>query len=157
MPVYDAVELEVLATYERYVETRATIIAGDEKWSKLAEFFTEDAVFIDPAWGRVEGREAIAVFMDESMEGLDWDFPEIWTMVSGTRLVTMFQNRLPQRRSDGGHFECPGISVLEYAGDSQFNAETDIINMAHMMEVIGESGWTPAGPMNMPPANPVRG
>ncbi|MEL7209742.1 MAG: hypothetical protein AAGK32_16155, partial [Actinomycetota bacterium] len=45
---------EIRATYERYVATRERIQAGELPWSALAEFFTEDAVFIDPAWGRIE-------------------------------------------------------------------------------------------------------
>ena len=70
---------------------------GERSWSSIAEeFFTEDIVFIDPAWGRTEGRDAVAQFMDESMAGLeDWTFPEEWTMSDGERVVTMWWNRLP--------------------------------------------------------------
>ncbi len=46
---------EVEATVERYVETRRVIDAGGDKWSALAQYFTDDAVFIDPAWGACRG------------------------------------------------------------------------------------------------------
>src|SRR5207248_9754367 len=63
---------EARASYRRAVEARETVHRGEARWSVLAEqFFTEDAVFVDPAWGRTEGRPAIAQFLDESMAGLD--------------------------------------------------------------------------------------
>ena len=46
---------EVQAAFERYVSVRDGINAGNGTWADLAQFFTDDAVFIDPAWGRVEG------------------------------------------------------------------------------------------------------
>ena len=39
----------------------------------LAEFFTDDAVYIDPAWGRIQGIDEIRAFLVDSMLGLeDW-------------------------------------------------------------------------------------
>jgi len=69
---------EARAAYRRYVEAREKVHRSEARWSVLAEqFFTEDAVFVDPAWGRTEGRPAIAQFLDESMAGLDsWTFPD---------------------------------------------------------------------------------
>ena len=161
MPTYDDRETEALDTYGRYVATRARIESGDVPWSALAEFFTEDAVFIDPAWGRIDGNTAIARFMEDSMAGIDWEFPEEWTMVDGDRVVTMFQNRIHSPDTDGPdtdsrQFQAPGVSILTYAGNGKFSAETDIINMVHMFEVMKESGWEPSGPMNLPPSSPRR-
>ena len=69
-------EQEIRATYERYVATRDRVEAGELGWDALAAFFTDDATFIDPAWGRVEGIAAIREFLVESMVGLeDWEFP----------------------------------------------------------------------------------
>ena len=91
-------------------------------WEKLdvaaiMEFFTDDATFVDPAWGRVEGIENIKRFLVESMAGLeDWSFPRQFTAVDGDRLVSGWQNRLPGRRPDGSPYQALGISVLVYAG-----------------------------------------
>lgn len=156
MPTHTERETEALDTYRRYVETRDRIESGELAWSALAEFFTDDAVFVDPAWGRIDGRPAIAQFMEESMSGIDWTFPEEWTIVDGDRVVTMFQNRLPGRRPDGGPWQVPGVSVLTYAGDGRFSSETDLINMVHLFEVMQESGWRPDGELNAPPAVPRR-
>ena len=48
---------EVQAALDRYISVRDGINAGRGTWADLAQFFTDDAVFIDPAWGRVEGIE----------------------------------------------------------------------------------------------------
>ena len=80
---------EILETYERYVSTRDRVEAGELGWQALADFFTEDATFIDPAWGRIEGRDAIRQFLEDSMAGLEgWTFPRQWTAVEGNLLVS---------------------------------------------------------------------
>ena len=46
---------EILTTLAKYVEVRNRVEAGELGWDALADFFTDDAVFVDPAWGRVDG------------------------------------------------------------------------------------------------------
>jgi len=58
--------------------------AGEIGWEALADMFTEDATYIDPAWGRFKGRDNIRQFMRDSMQGLkDWKFPTEWTVIDG--------------------------------------------------------------------------
>ena len=149
---------EARAAYERYVDARQAVERGERTWSSIAEeFFTEDIVFIDPAWGRTQGRDAVATFMDESMAGLeDWTFPEEWTMSDGDRVVSMWWNRLPGEGPDGRPNQAPGVSVLHYAGDGRFSYEMDVLNMAEVIEIIGNSGWKPPANFNPPPAKPDR-
>lgn len=150
-------ESEVRQVYERLVATRDRIERGELSWDALADFFTDDATFIDPAWGRVEGREAICRFLVESMAGLEgWTFPREWTMVEGDRVVSLWQNRLPGRRPDGAPWQAPGVSILVYAGDGRFCFEEDILNMTHVIELIRESGWKPGPGFTPPPARPRR-
>lgn len=150
-------EDEVRDAYRRYVARRSEIEAGEAPWSALAEFFTEDAVFVDPAWGRIEGRDAIARFMDESMAGLDdWSFPEGFTMVDGDRLVSFWWNRLPGTRPDGVPHQAPGVSILHYGGDGKFCYELDVLNMAEVYDHIRDSGWRPPAGMHAPPERPDR-
>lgn len=151
-----AIEAEARQAYARYCATRIRIEAGELPWSALDEFFTDDAVFIDPAWGRVEGIDNLRAFWVESMQGLDgWAFPEAWTMVEGNRVVSMWWQDMGAG-PDGEPVRCPGISILYYAGDGRFAYEHDLMNMAHVMEAITASGWTPSADFNMPPAEPVR-
>ena len=46
-------EIEARETYARFVAARDEVDSGRKRWSDLADFFTEDAVYIDPAWGRI--------------------------------------------------------------------------------------------------------
>ncbi len=148
---------EIRATYERYVATRGRVEAGELPWDALAAFFTDDASFIDPAWGRIEGIDEIRKFLVESMQGLDdWEFPHEWAMVDGDRLIARWQNRLPGRRADGTPYQAPGYSFMVYAGDGRFSYEEDLLNMVHVGEIIRESGWKPPAAFNAPPRNPRR-
>lgn len=150
-------ETEIRAAHDRYVSMRNRIEAGELPWRTLAEFFTEDATFIDPAWGRIEGLQAIASFLEESMTGLEgWTFPCEFTAVEGNRLVSGWQNRLPGRRADGTHYQAPGISFMTYAGDGKFSREEDLLNMVHVAELIAESGWKPGPGFKAPPRKPRR-
>jgi len=148
---------EIVAAYDAMVATRSRAESGEGSWDALADHFTEDAVFIDPAWGRVEGIEAIKAFLLESMAGLEgWEFPRGVTAVEGNQLVSVWQNRLPGQRADGSHYEAPGISLMDYAGQGKFSREEDILNMVHVTELIRESGWKPGPGFNLPPQSPDR-
>jgi hypothetical protein len=91
------------------------------------------------------------------MQGLDdWRFPHFGSLIDGDEVILRWSNRLPGQREDGSHYECPGISYLTYAGDGRFSYEEDLMNMVHLMEVIGESGYQFSANMNQPPRNPPR-
>lgn len=150
--------MTVEETLADYLELRRRIDAGEESdWTKLSEFFTDDAVYIDPAWGRVEGLDNITEFFSESMAGLeDWTFPVEYTAISGDTVVIKWWQRLPGQREDGSYYEQSGYSTLVYDGEGKFNYEEDLLNMTHVLADIAESGWTPNPGFNMPPAKPDR-
>ena len=157
MPELSARETEALDAYRAYVAQRDLCVSGEAPWSTIGQWFTQDAVFIDPAWGRAEGRDAIADLMVRAMAGLeDWSFPEEWITVDGDRVVTFWWNRLPGTRADGSPYQAPAFSVLHYAGDGLFDYELDLMNIAEVGELIGASGWMPGPGMNLPDANPNR-
>lgn len=142
---------EVQKALDAYLSVKAKADAGEVGWDALADLFTEDATFIDPSWGRSEGREAIRQFMHDSMQGLDdWTFPNEWTAIEGDHVIIKFLNRLPGRRPDGTYYEVPGIQILTYAGNGKFSREEDIFNMVHVMELVEESGWIPGPEVNWP-------
>ena len=155
MPEFPRAEIE--AAHDRYLATRDRIEGGELGWDALADFFTEDAAFIDPAWGRIDGRDNIRTFMHDSMVGLeDWRFPHQWRAVDGNRIVAGWQNRLPGTRTDGTFYEALGVSIITYAGDGKFSREEDILNMVHVFELMKESGWKPTTPLHAPPKKPRR-
>ena len=147
---------EVQKALDALHSIRAKANAGEVGWDALADMFTQDATFIDPAWGRFKGRKSIRQFMRDSMRGLeDWKFPTEWTAIDGNRVIIKFRNQLPGQRPDGTYYEVPGVSILEYAGGGKFSFEEDIINMVHVGEVMAESGWVP-GPEVKSPKKVVR-
>lgn len=155
MPEFPRQEVE--RAVARYCELRRQTDAGEIGWDGMCEIFTEDATFIDPAWGRIEGLENIRQFMKESMAGLeDWKFPIEWTSIDGDKVVVKWQNRLPGRRADGSFYDVSGISNLIYAGGGRFSYEEDHLNMVVVNEVIRESKWRPLAGFNPPPTNPKR-
>ena len=149
---------EIDATVKRYLAVRDEINAGKGYWERMAEFFTEDAVFIDPAWGRVEGRdEMLRTVLGEAMEGLDdWTFPTDCYAIVDDTVIVKWRQRFPGK--DGKVYEQSGYSTLVYAGDGRFCYEEDLLNMAHVIEDLQASGWRPPDgkSMHLPPANPNR-
>jgi ketosteroid isomerase-like protein len=149
---------EVESTIRRYLAVRDGIDAGDGTWADLAQFFTDDAVFIDPAWGRVEGIEEMkATVFGAAMVGLEsWKFPTSFYMIDGDTVVVKWQEVLPGTRADGRPYAQSGYSTLVYAGDGKFCYEEDLLNMVHVMEDVRESGFRFSPNMGAVPERPNR-
>jgi ketosteroid isomerase-like protein len=154
----NTIEKEARETYKRFVALRDEIDAGRKPWRALADFFTEDAVYIDPAWGRIEGRENIRTFFERSMAGLTgygWSTPENWTMCEGNRLVSQWDQILGYKE-DGTPWLVAGLSILYYAGNGLFCYSHDMLNMTHIGQTMKAMGWRPPAEFNMPPRLPNR-
>ena len=94
----------------RYSKVRENIDNGDGTWRDLAQFFTDDAVFIDPAWGRVEGLDEMkATVFGDAMVGLeDWKFPIEFYAIDGDNVVVKWKQILPGARDDGRPWRAVG-------------------------------------------------
>ena len=149
---------EVQAAIDRYIAVRDQINAGNGTWRDLAQFFTNDAVFIDPAWGRVEGIEEMkATVFGEAMVGLEeWSFPTEFCVIDGDNVVVKWFQVLPGNRADGSKYVQSGYSTLVYAGDGKFCYEEDLLNMVHVFEDMKASGFRAPPGMGMPPKQPNR-
>jgi ketosteroid isomerase-like protein len=148
---------EIEAAVERYVEVRKVIDAGGATWSALAQFFTDDAVFIDPAWGRVEGIDEMkATVFGDAMVGLEeWTFPVEFYAIEGDNVLIKWKQILPGKRENGRNWEQSGVSTLIYAGNGKFRYEEDLLNMVHVLADMRESKCkVPA--VAMPPEHPNR-
>lgn len=142
---------ELKATLDRYLAFRTEVDAGDRPWVDLTQFFTDDAVFVDPAWGRIRGIEAIREFLLDSMTGIeDWTFPVDNVFVDGDEIVIKYRQVLPDGRQQSAY------TTLLYAGDGKFRYEEDVLNMVHVFEDLVASGWTAPEAMKMPPRQPDR-
>ena len=103
----------------------------------------------------MEGIEAFARFLSESMAGLDdWTFPVEFTAVVDDNVIVKWTEEIPKARRHQG--QPVGLVRLIYAGDGKFSYEEDVLNMAHVLEDIASSGWQPTGAHSPPPKQPVR-
>ena len=108
---------EVEAAVARYVEVRERMDRGEGGWEDMAALFTDDATYIDPAWGRIDGIAEIKAFMSESMAGLeDWLFPIEWIAIDGDHVVVKWTQRLPGQRADGSHYDNSGRVAADLRG-----------------------------------------
>jgi limonene-1,2-epoxide hydrolase len=146
-----AAAAEVEAAVTAYIALRNQIERGEATWTDLARMFTDDAVYIDPAYGRIEGIEAIRTFLDESMRGLeDWRFPIEFTTIEGDNVVVKWTQLMPNGRRQSGY------TRLIYAGDGKFRYDEDLLNMVHVLDDMKELGWRPTSDFVPPPAKPNR-
>jgi hypothetical protein len=135
---------ELRETLERYLALRQDVDDRKRPWSDLV-------VFIDPAWGRVEGIEGVREFLVDSMTGIeDWTFPVDKVWVDGDEVGIKYRQVLPGGRQQSAY------TTLIYAGGGRFRYEEDVLNMAHCMEDLGAIGWQPPTGMKFPPAQPNR-
>jgi ketosteroid isomerase-like protein len=148
---------EVEAAIERYVAVREHIDAGNGTWADLAQFFTDDAVFIDPAWGRVEGIDEMrATVFGDAMVGLEeWKFPVEFYAIDGDNVIVKWKQILPGSRPDGSPWAQSGVSTLVYAGNGKFRYEEDLLNMVHVLDDMRASECR-VPDVAMPPRHPNR-
>ena len=150
------IEDEARDAYARFVHARDEAEAQRLTWDRLADFYTEDGVTIDPVWGRIEGRETIRRYCVESMAGLTeygWWSRENWTMYEGHRVVSQW-DQVVGTRADGSDAAVPCLSVLYYAGAGLFCYEYQMVNVAQIGAALRDIGWQPNADMNAPPEHP---
>jgi ketosteroid isomerase-like protein len=149
---------EIEEVVGRYRAVREEIDAGQRPWSDLAAFFTDDAVYIDPAWGRMEGIDEMRrILLGDAMDGLEsWRFPIDFHAIAGDTVVIKWRQIIPG--TDGRDHQQSGCSTLVYAGDGRFRYCEDLLNMAHVMEDFAASGFSfpPESTPHAPPATPDR-
>lgn len=130
---YDAVRI-------RCSETR--------EWAQYADLFTEDATYIEHAYGTMHGREAIRKWIVDVMSPFPhMQFPQDWVTFDPDHdaVLLQAQNLLPHP-TDPQHpgFGFPTWTRLIYAGDGLWSSEEDMYNPARDAgRVIKE--WQAAG------------
>lgn len=121
---------EVEASFQKYEE--AVLEAGRTmNWRAWIEnSFTEDAVYIDRALGTSKGRANIIAWMDSLMDSFPGEFsyrPD-WHVIDGDRVVSYHHDGFPDPTT-GVPYECPVVSILDYAGDGRWSYEEDVYNV----------------------------
>lgn len=118
------------ARVQGYVET------GD--WTDFALNFTEDASYVEHAFGTFRGREAIREWSVSTMTSFPGSvmtgFPLAWQVVdeSTSRLICEVRNLMPDP-GDGLALEQSNMTIMTYAGDGLFSREEDVYNPMRFM------------------------
>jgi len=122
---------EILAAFRRYNEARdEASCTGD--WSIWAAVFTEDAHYVEHAYGEFHGRLAIKEWITQVMAPFpNMTFPQDWWALDeeNDAIVFQCQNRLPPPNgSEGSPFEFPSWTRLVYGGGGLWKSEEDVYN-----------------------------
>ena len=122
---------EILEAFEAYKEARDEASRSGD-WSIWARLFTEDAHYIEHAYGEIDGREAIEKWIVGVMAPFPtMTFPQDWWILDEERDAVVFccQNTFPEPfREDGTPYAFPNWTRLEYAGRGKWKSEEDIYN-----------------------------
>ena len=120
---------EAYAAVHRRVQQYAD--SGD--WDEFCLNFTEDAEYVEHAFGTFRGREAIREWSVRTMTsfpgGVMIGFPLAWQVVDvdSSRLICEVRNLMPDP-GVGTHLEEPNLTIMTYAGDGLFSREEDVYN-----------------------------
>lgn len=138
---------EILAAFESYKVARDQASrTGD--WNIWAQVFTEDAHYIEHAYGDLHGREAIRDWITKVMAPFPhMTFPQDWWVLDEERDAVLFQcqNRLAHPTDpDGEPFQFPNWTRLVYGGNGLWKSEEDIYNPAKDAPKVIKA-WLDAG------------
>lgn len=129
MPKFSRAELQ--QALEIYNEKR-DLASKTGDWSIWAALFTEDADYVEHAYGEFKGRQAIQDWIVGVMSPFPHMlFPQTWVAFDeDTGTITMEVINLLEHPTDKSHegFGFPNWTRLTYAGDGKFSKEEDIYN-----------------------------
>lgn len=126
---FSRAELEqALAIYNRARDESSR--TGD--WSIWASVFTDDACYVEHAYGEFRGRAAICDWITKVMAPFPhMTFPQDWVAFDEENGAIVFQcqNRLEHPTDPTGEpFQFPTWTRLVYAGNGLFSCEEDVYN-----------------------------
>lgn len=117
-------------------------------WSIWASVFTEDALYVEHAFGDFRGREAIREWITKVMAPFPhMTFPQDWVAFDEEdgAIVFQCQNRLEHPTDPNGEpFQFPSWTRLLYAGNGLFSYEEDVYNPARDANRVIRA-WLKAG------------
>ncbi len=127
---------------EAYAAMHARVqeYATTGEWDAFADHFTEDAEYVEHAFGTFRGRDEIRDWSVRTMTsfpgGTMTGFPLAWQVVDpeAGRLVCEVRNLMPDP-GDGSLHEESNLTIMTYAGDGLFSREEDIYNPLRFMKL----------------------
>ncbi|MCB1614929.1 MAG: nuclear transport factor 2 family protein [Pseudomonadales bacterium] len=137
---------ELEEAYQIYdAAVKQAVASGD--WRCWANIFTEDATYIEHAYGEFRGREAIYQWISKVMAPFPtMYFPQDWVVYDeeNSAIVMCVQNVLPHPSDPEKSFGFPNWTRLIYAGNGLFSLEEDIYNPSKDAPAVIRA-WIEAG------------
>ncbi|MBV9830711.1 MAG: nuclear transport factor 2 family protein [Marmoricola sp.] len=123
---------ELERAFTAYQETVADI-ASSGGWSRFADLFTEDATYVEHAFGTFTGREAVREWVVATMTSFPGNtmtsFPMAWHVLDlpTRRVICEVRNLMPDP-GDGSVHEASNLTILTYGSDGLWACEEDVYN-----------------------------
>ena len=124
---------EEIAEAYAAMHARVQHYAATGEWHAFADNFTEDAEYVEHAFGTFRGRDEIRAWSVPTMTtfpgGIMTGFPLAWQVVDApsSRLICEVRNLMPDP-GDGSQLEESNLTIMTYAGDGLFSREEDVYN-----------------------------
>jgi uncharacterized protein (TIGR02246 family) len=134
-----------LETAFQHYQDEVEKACASRDWDIFAALFTEDATYVEHAYGRFSGREAIRAWITETMTTFPGSemphFPIDWYVVDEERgrIVCEVFNQLGDV-GDGTRHGASNITILTYAGDHRWSCEEDVYNPATFLRAVRRWG-----------------
>ena len=111
----------------------------DELYAKNCVYTCEYAGVMSVAANGIDEIKATHYGRDMQVGWEGWSFPYIG-VYTGTNnsLITHWLNRGPGLRSDGSHFETPGVSFLTLDEEAKIVRQFDMFDLAHQMKLCDD-------------------
>ena len=111
----------------------------DELYAKNCVYTCEYAGVMSVVANGIDEIKATHYGRDMQVGWEGWSFPYMG-VYTGTNnsLITHWLNRGPGLRSDGSHFETPGVSFLTLDGEAKIVLQFDMFDLAHQMKLCDD-------------------
>lgn len=130
-------------------------------WAEWAQIFTEDAIYIEHAFGNMRGRKEIAAWISDVMAPFPHvQFPHVWECIDEENDAFVFcaKNIVTHPKDPTKEFHSYNWSRVTYAGNGKFSSHEDMYNPIRSVEVfkewLKEGGRLKCAPKRMPKWGP---
>ncbi len=123
---------EIEDAFSAYQDAVAGIAATGE-WERFADLFTDDATYVEHAFGTFTGRAAIRDWVTRTMTAFPGNtmtsFPMAWHVLDlpTQRVICEVRNLMPDP-GDGSVHEASNLTILTYGGSGLWSCEEDVYN-----------------------------
>ena len=131
---------ELQRAHDNFVATAHRSAASGD-WREWSELFTEDAEYEEHLYGKFHGRAAILAWITKTMSRFPSShmrqFPHDWCVCDEEKgwWICQIQNRFDDP-GDGGVYQSPNVTILQYAGEMKFSREEDVYNPANFAPMV---------------------